>query len=380
MAEDVEQGALRLRPHEMGAFLESQLPCEFPYDLHSVLSSTESDEDEYMAGLTRRIAHCTLEEDDRQAARKVGAVVGSPQSTLCSLGSWSARSLDSKGSHGSSNGTSQVSSPTSTQLNEDVDGWDLLCDAAGQVARMRMSDDEESCQAKGLLGLPRRPPPVMVLGKPGVQSKTTNGSGVLLQRCWGGNHRDYAALSIQLEMLKQHRQQEQQQQQGWGRQEKIPQVQQVNSRLKGGTNGQRGRPPVFSSSAWPPLQGQSANTGMRAVFLSSNSGSKRGSSGTGVFLPRRTGNPADFKKKTGCSTVLLPARVVQALNLNIDGMGSARPSFYQGSLVHDPDGSIMLDPRTFCGRNGVVPPQRRTGRPHQPAVSCELRLPQEWTY
>ncbi|CAN6481110.1 unnamed protein product [Victoria cruziana] len=383
MAEEAG-GAFRLQTHErceMG-FLERKLPCEFPHEdyspVESVLSSTESDEEDYMAGLAHHMAHSTLEEDDRQAAQKLGAVVGSPQSTLCSVGSWSGRSLDSKGSQGSWSGASLVSSPTSTPLNNEVYGWDCLCAVGGQVASTKMGDEEVSCQGRGLIRSPRKPSPVVVLGKPGVQAKTANSSGVLLQRCWGGNHSDYAALSVQLEMLKQHRRQ--QQQQGWARQEKVQQLQQVNSRLKGRNIGQRGHPSVLSSCAWSPTQGHSSSTSMRAVFLINNSGPKRECSGTGVFLPKGTGNPADFKKKTGCSTVLLPARVVQALNLNIDGMGNAQASYYQGSLVHDSDGSIMLNPRSFCGRNGMIPPQRRTARPPQPVVNSELHLPQEWTY
>ncbi|KAJ8771379.1 hypothetical protein K2173_026556 [Erythroxylum novogranatense] len=37
---------------------------------------------------------------------------------------------------------------------------------------------------------------------------------------------------------------------------------------------------------------------------------------TGVFLPRRYGNPPNHKKKQGCSTILSPAKVVKALNLD----------------------------------------------------------------
>ncbi|KAK4844281.1 hypothetical protein QYF36_018461 [Acer negundo] len=70
---------------------------------------------------------------------------------------------------------------------------------------------------------------------------------------------------------------------------------------------------------------------MRAVFLSGSSGGggdvKRECAGTSVFLPRRYGNnnnnnninnfnnnPHDSRNKL----VLLPAKVVQALNLNFE--------------------------------------------------------------
>ncbi|XP_028052037.1 uncharacterized protein LOC114256580 [Camellia sinensis] len=79
------------------------------------------------------------------------------------------------------------------------------------------------------------------------------------------------------------------------------------------------------SSAWPTLQQalqQQPSSGMRAVFLG-NTGSKRECARTGVFLPRPIGSPTETRKKSGCSTVLLPDRVVQALNLNLDAMDSS---------------------------------------------------------
>ncbi|KAI3831585.1 hypothetical protein MKX03_017433 [Papaver bracteatum] len=59
-------------------------------------------------------------------------------------------------------------------------------------------------------------------------------------------------------------------------------------------------------------------TGMRAVFL--DSGEKK--CGTGFFLPRRAGQNFQPNKKPACSPVLLPAKVVQALNLNVHELGS----------------------------------------------------------
>ncbi|KAE8681011.1 hypothetical protein F3Y22_tig00111344pilonHSYRG00013 [Hibiscus syriacus] len=59
----------------------------------------------------------------------------------------------------------------------------------------------------------------------------------------------------------------------------------------------------------------------RAVFLT-GSGSKNGSSGTGVFLPRATGGtPCNSRKKQGCATVLIPAKV-QALKLHFEKTGT----------------------------------------------------------
>ncbi|RVW18014.1 hypothetical protein CK203_112663 [Vitis vinifera] len=65
--------------------------------------------------------------------------------------------------------------------------------------------------------------------------------------------------------------------------------------------------------------------GLRAIFLP-GSDSRSGSCGTGVFFPRGTGNPLDSRKKQGCSSALIPARVAQALKLNFDEMGVVSPS------------------------------------------------------
>ncbi|CAN6471535.1 unnamed protein product [Victoria cruziana] len=412
MAEDLDDGEFwlpsRFLSEEMG-FLETKLPCEFPYcdssPVESVVSSTEteSDEEDYMAGLTKRMAHSTLEDDDREAAQKVAVMAGSPQSTLC-------RSLDSNGSQGGSNGPTQASSPPSTPLNQEDDAWDLLCAAAGQVVRMKMNEEGEKYQGRGLLGPPKKPvaipvaaqgPLPAVVPKHGAQVNAADVAAYPLPRCWSDNGRDVSALAMHFELLKQQKQQQsnwgkQQQQQQQQQQAKIAQAQQMQSRARAvaAASAKFGRPLGLPPSAWPPLQSASANaglraaplqspsatSGMRAVFLG-NSGSRRESSGTGVFLPRRVGSSPDYRKKSGCSTVLLPARVVQALNLNIDDMGSAQPNYYLGSLVHGRDSSSLnVDPRPYIARNGFLPPQKRTVRPQQPVLNGELLLPQEWTY
>lgn len=138
-----------------------------------------------------------------------------------------------------------------------------------------------------------------------------------------------------------------------------------NSNVRGG-GGVMG----LSSSAWPPLQNakhhqhqQQFGSGMRAVFLE-NPSVKKERTGTGVFLPRSANAPSESRKKpgemkihdptrfflfivmilsflfvncnsflffvffvSGCSTVLVPDRVAQALNLNLDGgvVGRQRP-------------------------------------------------------
>ncbi|KAI4368875.1 hypothetical protein MLD38_017383 [Melastoma candidum] len=68
---------------------------------------------------------------------------------------------------------------------------------------------------------------------------------------------------------------------------------------------------------------RSSRSGMQAVFLSGSHPhchSTKGSGGTGVFLPSGTWNTQEPTKKSGRSTVLLPAGVIQALKLHFDRM------------------------------------------------------------
>ncbi|XP_043698230.1 uncharacterized protein LOC122648963 isoform X2 [Telopea speciosissima] len=335
-------------------------PSEFPYGASSALSSpvesvmgsteTESDEDDLMSGLTLQMARSMLQEHDQSTGPAFGAenpkawiLSGSPQSTLCAFGSLSAGSAGS--SRGSPNGPSQVCSPPSTPMNGKDDAWDLLYAAAGQVVRMKMNDEVPKChQGRGLLGPPRKPASI---------TPPLKNPNVAMYSNQAFTHQQLQ--SNQHQQLKQQQIMKQQCSSVWGKQGKLAgtaqqphhqqQVSNKATRPGGFGNGRCGRPLDLSSSAWPPLQQQqqpqplphphhhhNAGSGMRAVFLG-GADSKRESSGTGVFLPRRVGSPAEFRKKPACSTVLVPARVVQALNLSFDEMGS-QPRF-AGGFAYD---------------------------------------------
>ncbi|XP_076888136.1 uncharacterized protein LOC143538456 [Bidens hawaiensis] len=108
---------------------------------------------------------------------------------------------------------------------------------------------------------------------------------------------------------------------------------------------------------------------MRAVFLGNPNNTKRESSGTGVFLPRQTGAATEPAKKRGCSTVLLPDRLVRALNLNLENMeGESKVRFNHDAEIMHRQSVIMSQQR------------RNSHRQQPPAAMSEFRLPQEWTY
>ncbi|TYI26197.1 hypothetical protein ES332_A05G099000v1 [Gossypium tomentosum] len=118
---------------------------------------------------------------------------------------------------------------------------------------------------------------------------------------------------------------------------------------------------------------QQAGSHMRAVFLSA-SGSRNGSCGTGVFLPRGIGGtPTESRKKQGCATVLIPARVVQALKLHFEKTGvPTRSSNSPFPLQHD---------ACVSGRNNSMHSLQKYQSKTVPALNHqEMNLPQEWTY
>ncbi|GMI71380.1 hypothetical protein like AT3G54000 [Hibiscus trionum] len=340
---------------------ESLLPYEFPggfgsfgfssdlsSPVESVLGSaeTESDEEDYLAGLTRQMAHSTLEDDSRRIDAsenpKGWVLSSSPQSTLCALPSGCGCKEGS--SRGSPNCQSRVSSPPAT--------WDLLYAAAGEVERLRMNEETYGgFSNRGLLGPPARNP-----------SPNLDASGLYPQQSF--SHNKLRATHFQQRMKEQNAL-------VWGglKRQQQNHVVQNRGRYGIGTLG-------LSPSAWPPLKQQQHppnGSGMRAVFLGNPNG-KRQCAGTGVFLPRRIGNSSEPRKKSACPTVLVPARVAQALNLNLGAQAQLHhpgfiPSFSSdaAALRHQDGGSVVGNRR------------QRNPRPQQ-EISNEVRLPQEWTY
>lgn len=333
---------------------EFWLPSDF---LTDDFNETESDEDESVTGLitTHQMNTHSLKTYSsalKGESPKPSEMATSPQSTLYGIGS---SSFSSDG--GSPDGPSQVSSPPSTPFRQPRDdALDLLYAAAGEVERLGLNNES----SRGLLV-----PPQACSYQIPVAKNQKNGTGCFY------SSRDLIQQQLQAARFYQLKKQQllklQQQQQQYSAAAAAADCRRNQNRA---TNSVR----PLSTSAWPPLQSQPQQqqqtplpgSGMTAVFL--NGGSRRQSNGTGVFLPRRVGTTSEPKKKPGCSTVLLPARVVQALNLNLDDMG-LHPRF-PGCYVLDNDAAIA---RSNMKRNQAAAAPAA-------ATSPELRLPQEWTY
>ncbi|CAJ1933200.1 unnamed protein product [Sphenostylis stenocarpa] len=104
-------------------------------------------------------------------------------------------------------------------------------------------------------------------------------------------------------------------------------------------------------------------------------GSRSSYSGTGVFLPRgETSAPFESRKRPGkgCSTVLIPARVVQALQLHFEQMAATSGP--------KPGGFPPLHDILVSNRDGMYSLQKRPSRNKPAHIQNEMVLPQEWTY
>ncbi|GLJ55672.1 hypothetical protein SUGI_1195790 [Cryptomeria japonica] len=118
-------------------------------------------------------------------------------------------------------------------------------------------------------------------------------------------------------------------------------------------------------------------SGMRAVFLGSN-GPGRESGGTGFFLPRRMDNKGSAAKpqpKPACSTVLLPARIVQALNLNVEDLRSNPYVYVRKNEKRRSVGGDGWQQQHQQQRVGFNPGCYEAQLP-----GSDISLPNEWTY
>ncbi|XP_047332641.1 uncharacterized protein LOC124936205 [Impatiens glandulifera] len=286
----------------------------------------ESDEEDYLAGWTRKTAQIKLNDMIwKSDTNKVSAMAGSPQSTLCKfLGGCGCKSP---------NCPSRVSSPSpppAAKANRSDGDQDLLASAAGKVARLRTFEDMNGY----------------------YQNVAPSCTGFYPNESLSYNQIQVA----QFQQLNHHHQQQQQQMLN---QQALTNRYHQSDKVMNNNNRLLGLPP----SAWPTLQQSQQqpppSSVMRAIFVGNN-GVKRERAGTGVFLPRQVSTPAEIRRKP--SSILLPDQVFKALNLNV----------YENINVQSQFPSRPAN--DYSLKN-----------PHQASAAArsshhEIQLPQEWTY
>ncbi|KAL0875619.1 hypothetical protein Bca101_025324 [Brassica carinata] len=129
---------------------------------------------------------------------------------------------------------------------------------------------------------------------------------------------------------------------------------------------------------------QRPRSGVKAVFVN-GSGSRTGSCGTGVFLPRCHGTAVEPRKKSGCSTIIIPARVVEALKVHFDKLGvpstfsSDIPPFHDALLVSMKNKNIKSN-KSSSSTRAQSGPQYRSETSVESHQEPPADLPHEWTY
>ncbi|MFS7901921.1 hypothetical protein Hanom_Chr01g00005221 [Helianthus anomalus] len=119
-----------------------------------------------------------------------------------------------------------------------------------------------------------------------------------------------------------------------------------------------------------PTNWAAGGPGMQAVFLASG----QRSGGTGVFLPRTAGTDVEKPRKPAFAPILLPSRVVQALNLNIHELGlQIKPREPNNNVKGLECDRIRTKKNRDMSSQTCVISQNRSSSP-------EIFLPKEWTY
>ncbi|KAM0050799.1 hypothetical protein Hdeb2414_s0007g00227981 [Helianthus debilis subsp. tardiflorus] len=119
-----------------------------------------------------------------------------------------------------------------------------------------------------------------------------------------------------------------------------------------------------------PTNWAAGGPGMQAVFLASG----QRSGGTGVFLPRTAGTDVEKPRKPAFAPILLPSRVVQALNLNIHELGlQIKPREHNNNVKGLECDRIRTKKNKDMSSQTCVITQNRSSSP-------EIFLPKEWTY
>ncbi|XBJ25865.1 hypothetical protein VPH35_003418 [Triticum aestivum] len=322
----------------------------------AVAARSESDEEDSLAGLSRRLAGLLGGDKLAVTPAKEEVTAGSPKSTLCGL--------PKSGQESPNSGASQGNSPPSSPLEQQPpDPWDVLYEAAGQVNSIPAPGNPYGLHGRGGFLPPARkasPPPP----PPHVPAPAGTAAGGVYYHPFAHLITQRQIQAARFHLLKQQQLFKQQ------RDRQLAAAAAWGVRRNAAAKRAGAAPIDLSPASFPPLlktqlqhapaphPTHPAAAGMRAVFLTPP-GAKRERNGTGVFLPRPAGAPAEPRKKSGCSTVLVPARVVHALNLNLDDL-AAQPR-YAGGIVLDHEALIsrsnaMLASQKMRAAESPAPP------------------------
>lgn len=324
-------------------------------------AETTDEEDDYIAELTRQMTHYMLQDDhdkaniSSQKNQELLGSVGWPQySTLWSpLGS----------SYGSPEGPSLEPTPPATPVKNHA--WNS-CTYADVLKKLDKLDRTN----QGLNSPQGASTCTKVAENSGAGSCSKQGL------TFDQSH-DFQKLEA-YHRLKQEKISSKQGSSSRGRQANIGNQQfepaNYKHQNKGGACGRPRSPTQFGvPAASNPWMSQQASPGMRAVFLGGSGSKTRSSCGTGVFLPCVTGNASQSPKKKGCSSVLIPAKVVQALKVHFDRVGELPRPNATGF-------SIQNDGFNKGGRASMQSTKKRNSRGVPEMNHNEMGLPQEWTY
>ncbi|CAL0317657.1 unnamed protein product [Lupinus luteus] len=362
--------------------IETELvfPSEFPYEFdsfafgylispqESVVCSTEtasSDEEDFFAGLTRRLSQASLHEtrlsqhtvpihtsNKTEIQKKVRVITGSPESTLIGIEGWSGRSPGSSDS--SPNTSSRVLSSNTTAFSNDA--WDTIHAAKEEVATSKINGSNLYYHNRVHSGFPTH---VAVENRivPLLNNNNLNQA----------SHLSY--LQLKQEQINTSIQILKQQCGAVHEVETDPYLssyhQQLEVQNKGREFGYESVKCTHPLPTWHPLQLKHKNqqvqpnsgSGSRPV-LNGGSREKRVCAGTGVFLPRSYMALPETLKKSNSTP----------LNLNIDELNATTQQRFANpydELLAKRNASLM---------------QQKLCLQREDAASYEISLPHEWTY
>ncbi|XP_024365696.1 uncharacterized protein [Physcomitrium patens] len=330
---------------------ESSSPCSTEFE--------SDEEDEFFHGLAQQIAHSTFDEEIN-TSRPVGFQPrsGYPEGRMSPSnlhnGSWSTGSLLS-GSRSSSNDSSrvssQVSSPSSAPSSGYQDAWETLYAAAGEIVRLKMSEEDVEKSYQSRVGNPTMRAHLPQQTRPAGQTAGRNLPLYARRKDWSSMSNNYAMQNWGIKPEASHAIASRSQPHRAGyhhhQQSCFPDGQRDNSTYN--HPGKHVDNKLMQNSRQTAVNGGS---GVRVVFLGSSTGRE---SGTGVFLPRV------FDQRKAAS-----ARQNENNSNTSPGHGRAVNSHRHAK---SPREGVWPTLQQSSNRAGV----------RQPVVH-EPRLPSEWTY